>query len=391
MGKMKKFIVLLLALCCLFSLAACRKKTVETNSIRGKTVGINTLVVGAYALDILTTGGTLVLKANGNAVVNYNDEGSVEKVITNLENMISAGSDGIMWFGLIEPNFAVGPRRCENAGIPFALFDKVPLDETNIANMRNLKMFAGAVTNDDYQGGINMGNQALKDDRRIAVILGAEIGDPTHDMRIKGFTDAFEAGGGKVVEVSHVSANAGQHQNMADNMLGAHPDADCFFGSGGDHALGGVNAVVALGKTDEINVYGVDISPDLLPYLKDGRLDAASGAHWVSSAFAACLLQNALDGHPTLDTDGKGAIIRTIPLIVIPKEYADLYQKFFIDEYPYELSEFDHLLWRNNPNVTVQDFKDMIAEYNVENRFIAKYKASKVTANELAAVGIKVN
>ena len=106
--------------------------------------------------------------------------------------------------------------------------------------------------------------------------------------------------------------------------------------------------------------------------------------------FTAALLENYLDGHPMINEDGVVDIIRTVPLIVIPAEMADLYERFWIEEFPYEEDEIKSLLYRFNPDVTLQDFYDMIEGYSIESRLIAKYNAGKVTAEELAAVGIDV-
>ena len=95
----------------------------------GRTVGINSWVAGAYALDILANNAQYAVEANGDETLVFNDEGNVEKLTSNVENMISANVDGALWMGMFENMFAVGPSLLENAGIPFALYDKVPSDQ----------------------------------------------------------------------------------------------------------------------------------------------------------------------------------------------------------------------------------------------------------------------
>lgn len=52
--------------------------------------------------------------------------------------------------------------------------------------------------------------------------------------------------------------------------------------------------------------------------------------------------------------------------------------------------EIQNLLYKYNPDVTLEDVTEMIDNYSLEDRLIAKYNAGKVTAEELEAVGIEV-
>lgn len=353
-----------------------------------RVIATNNFFKGAYPLDIVVTSIKTVTDICGDTILESNDEGNIEKIVADIENFVAAGADGILWLGFAETNFQVGPQKANAAGVPIAFVDKYPLDKDLLEQCRSLEYFAGGIGNSDYTGGANMAEYALSLGCKKALIEGAEVGDTAHDPRIAGFTDVFTAGGGEVLAVAHVDA-AADKTTVADNLISAYPDADCFFGSGGDQALAGMSVSATLGR-DDIKVLGVDISPDLLPYLKDGSLAAGCGAHWVNGMFTAILLENYLDGCPMIDDDGKVAMLATTPLIVIPAPMADLYNRFWIEEFPYEESEIKQMLYRYNPDVTIQDIKDMLAKYSVEERLIAKYEAGKVTAEELAAVGINV-
>lgn len=109
----------------------------------GRKIGINSWVAGNYALDILANNAQYAVEANGDETLVFNDEGNVEKLTSNVENMISANVNGVLWMGMFENMFAVGPSLLENAGIPFALYDKVPSDESMIEVIKGMKCFAG--------------------------------------------------------------------------------------------------------------------------------------------------------------------------------------------------------------------------------------------------------
>lgn len=61
-----------------------------------------------------------------------------------------------------------------------------------------------------------------------------------------------------------------------------------------------------------------------------------SGANWVTALYSAVLLENAMDGHKLTDADGKAPFINNVKMVTVPADCSDLYQKFFIDENPYE-------------------------------------------------------
>ena len=357
----------------------------------GRQIGINSWVAGVYALDILANNAKFAVEINGDETQVFNDEGNVEKLTSNVENMISANVDGALWMGMFENMFTVGPSLLENAGIPFALYDKVPTDESVREMIQQMSNFAGAVTSDNRMAGEETAKVALEKGCKKALIAGAEVGDPNTDARVEGFTEAFEAGGGTILSVTRVATGeANGEQQACDNMLAAFPEADCFYCTGEDYTLQAINVVAKTPSDHTIQVFGTDLNPTLLENLKDQSLSACAGAHWVNALFTAVLLENAMDGHKLVDENGNAPFIENVKLLSVPAEYADLYQRFFIDENPYEEEEIKNLLYKYNPDVTLEDVTKMIDSYSLEDRLIAKYNAGKVTAEELAEVGINV-
>ena len=162
-----------------------------------------------------------------------------------------------------------------------------------------------------------------------------------------------------------------------------------MYGAGQDYTLAALN--VASKQSEEIKVYGTDLSPTLLEYLENGSLAACCGANWTNALYTAIMLENAMDGHKFTEEDGLPAIIEDAGFISVPASCADLYNKFFIEENPYEDSEIEAMLYRNNPDVTLDDLKDMIHSYSLEERMAAKLKAGKVTEEELTAAGLDIS
>lgn len=73
-------------------------------SITELKLGLNNYYKGIYSVDILENGFVETCKALGIQTMVVNDEGKVEKTVQNIDNMISAGVDGIVFFAY--------PRHC---------------------------------------------------------------------------------------------------------------------------------------------------------------------------------------------------------------------------------------------------------------------------------------
>ena len=58
-----------------------------------------------------------------------NDEGTIEKSISNVENMIASGVDGIVYFGLSD-HIAIVAKMCADARVPLVLYDHLPTPDT---------------------------------------------------------------------------------------------------------------------------------------------------------------------------------------------------------------------------------------------------------------------
>ena len=364
--------------------------TVSCFAADGNTVGINNWFSGAYALDILCNNAKQVIDTAGDNLQIFNDEGNAETVITDLENMLSSGVNGIMWMGMFENNFAVGPAKMNDAKTYFSFYDKIPTDDDTKKQIKQMEYFAGGTSNDNYEAGQMMAEQALNDGCKSALLAGAEIGDPNTAARIAGFQESFEKGGGKILSVSRVTTGeANGPQQACDNMYAAYPEADCFYCSGESFTLAALT--VKSKSASDVKVYGTDLNPTLLEYLKDGSLSACCGASWVTAVYSAIMLENAMEGHRLVDEDGLPAILDNVHMISVTSSQADLYEKLWINELPYEESEISNLLYANNPNVTLQDLVDMANNYSFEERVQAKFKAGKVSEDELTAAGITLD
>jgi ABC-type sugar transport system, periplasmic component len=226
----------------------------------------------------------------------------------------------------------------------------------------------------------------LKDGCKEAIVFANQIGSPIA-VRADTFKKTFEAGGGKVDEISHVGTTANAHIEATKNLLAAHPGVDCIYGVSVDYALGAYQVTSQMANGKNIKLYSNDITPDSLQYLKDGKIQGLNGAHWTCMYFSTALLINAIDGHRTLDASGKPIWATVTPIVITPKT-VDLYQKCFIDQLPFNYNDIKNLLYRNNTNVTAQDFTDAINNYSFESVVKNKLAQGVVTQADVTAAGI---
>ncbi|NTU80578.1 MAG: sugar ABC transporter substrate-binding protein [Chloroflexales bacterium] len=193
-----------------------------------------------------------------------NEETDIEGQIRILEAQISAGVDAIA----VAPSQAdqVQPtlEKAVAAGIPVVLID------TNIEGFTNKAAFVGT---DNKLGGQMAGEyiaQALTSGDKVAIIRGA-AGDPVHNLREQGATEAMEAAGLEVVDVQPANSQRAEGQSVAENLLTANPDLKAIYATNDEMALGALQAAQAAGRSDLI-IIGFDASPDALTSIADGGM-----------------------------------------------------------------------------------------------------------------------
>ncbi|MDR2659823.1 MAG: substrate-binding domain-containing protein [Spirochaetaceae bacterium] len=370
---MKK--ILLVVCMAALALSACQGKK-DSDKL---TIGFNNYSKGIYSLDILEKGFLATCEALGVESMVVNDEGKVENSSVNVDNMISAGVDGIVFFGIYDTMFPVIAQKCNEAGVPFVFFDHMPADDVLTDLAENFEEYKGIAATVDNDTGKNLGSYAAGKGLKKALIITAPRSDTSHVARTAGFTDAFQAGGGQVLMVSYGEVDLPSVMTRANDALTAHPDVDCIYVTNGD---AGAALVETLDKHPEVNaeLYVTDLDPGVLSGLASGKVAAANGAHWVNVDFATALLVNALRGNEIFDGDRPPRLV--VPVMVLPANMVDMYQRFWIDQQPFSADEMRSWV---GPDVTVDVFKNELANYNITSRLEAKVRAGLLTQADLDA------
>lgn len=336
------------------------KPSGSANTTSTYTVGYNNWGQGVFALDLIENEGRYVNETLGNKFMAANDEFKADKLQTDIQNMISSGVNGIMFFGVVPTLIPIVAEQCEKAKVPFVIFDQIPRDETVKANLLKNKYYVGSVGTDNIKIGENMAGYAK--DYKTALIIGGAVGDPVHDARVNGFKQAFEANGGKVLGIARCT-DPSEAATKGDDLIAANPNAECIYALTGDFATG---ALTALGNHKaKMKVFASDIEAETLKNIANGVVEKGDGGSTICTSLAAILLQNFMDGHPILTPDGKAPFFDTIVSFPVEAKDAAEYQKLYLDGHPLTEEMIKNLTYRYNKNVSYDTFKEFIQSYSL--------------------------
>lgn len=361
-----------------------------TGSTEGKyKIGYNFYGSNSYALLSLANNSKVVIDAFGNEGIGISDEYQVEKIVQDVENMISAGVDGLIIWLPAESLYLTVADMCKEAKVPFVLNDKIPSDPSIVAELKANPYFAGAVSPANAVYGEAIAKYALNQGLKTCIISSSGVGDPSDTPRLEAFKEIFTASGGQILSELHSSA-ADEAQSQIEDALIANPDPDFIYGVGSDFGIAAVSALENAGNTRAI-VLTSGLDKAALELLGNSSLKMVNGDFWIAGMLSAVVLQNYLDGTPLKDHDGNPVWIDSILPFEVPAEKYDLYKRFFLDEYCYSADEIRQMSGKYNPDFNYDAFLKVIEDYSLDNRLIAKYKEGKVTKDELTAVGINVD
>jgi ribose transport system substrate-binding protein len=341
-------------------------------------IGFNNYLQGHYSLDILENSFKAMCTALDVEPYILNDEGKSENSAINVDNMINAGVDGVVFFGIVDTLFPVVAKKCTDAKIPFVFYDHMPTDEV-LAQVVNSPYYKGIAATVDYGTGANFGTHALELGLKKAVVITGERGDTTHTARTTGFSETFTKGGGTVLAQAYGPVDLQSALTRSNDTLTACPDADCIYATNGDV---GTSVLEAVARHPGMNakVFVTDLDPSVLDGLKNGKVAAGNGAHWVNVDFATALLVNALRGNEIKENGRAPRLV--VPVMTLPSNLIGLYDRYWLQQQPFSPDEMRSMV---GSNVTVDTLKNTLANYNINTRLDAKVKQGVLTQAELDA------
>ena len=328
----------------------------------GYTIAANIWGTGAYPLDIIVHADEKAAAVAGAKVDVADNQFTADKIVTDLQSQLASKPDAVLMFSVVDAVFGSVQELCDAQKVPYALDTNFPSDQEVWDSIKADPLFIGGIAASPYEMGKTLADQAIEAGDKTAVVLGAAIGDYSHDQRIAGFTEEFESKGGKVLQTMHCS-DPSESTTKANDLVMANPDVDAVYCSGGDY-LSAVAAIKAGDSSYKFDLYGTDVAPDLIDYIEQGVIQAMNGGNHVNGAISLCLLVNYLDGHQILDADGKPPVLDYLSTYLITPDNAAHFKALYADESCFISDEqFQSLLYKNNPDVTIDTYDEFLKTY----------------------------
>lgn len=353
----------------------------------GYKIGINCYGSSSYALLTLANNAKTVFESYGDDVTVSDDNFQVDKIVQDIENMISSGVQGLAVWLPADSLYETVAQKCEEAKVPFVLIDKIPTDETIAAKIKSNPYFAGAVSPANAVYGEQMADYAIKQGYKTCIVSSSAVGDPSDTPRLDAFKEKFTAQGGTIAAELHSDSNDKIQSDIEDALI-ANPDVEFIYGIGSDFGIGAVGALENQGKTD-VKVLTSGLDSKAVEYLADSKITVLSGDDWVSGTLSAVILQNYLDGNALKDSDGNVPYVEDIQPFTLTTEQSSLFNKVFIDNYFYTDDEISSMRTKNNSSFDYDAFIKVKDDFSFENRAKALSEAGIVSADDLTAAGIK--
>ena len=317
---------------------------------------------GVAALDDLAAEQQYVFEQIGSDFTIYNDNFTADTQTSNVQTIAASGFDGLALFGSHAELYPAISEICEEAKLPFVFYDQIPTTQEQIDELNKNPYYFGSVGVDNYKLGVNIANEMVKNGVKEAIILGGRLGDVVHDARVNGFTDTFEAAGGKVVGVARCS-NPSEATTKEDDLISANANAEATYCLTGDYA---VSAIAALDNYPDrkMAIYSSDTTMESIPFIKDGTIVMGDGGGKIATILGSTLIYNAVNGNPIMGPDGNVALLNNCVALPITAENADDYAELFLKGHPMDINKLYELV---GPDASYDKYQEFIANFSLEN------------------------
>lgn len=303
----------------------------------------------------------------GNKTTVVSDEFKADQQMTNIQNAISSGTQGIMFSPVFTEQVKKIGDMCKDAKIPFVMYDNDP-GQAAIDQVKDNPYYVGTVTTSGEDAGAQIAKQALADGCKKAVLIGGAVGQSFFDQRVKGFTDAFTAGGGTVLGVARCT-DPSEAPVKGEDLLSANRDADCVYGMASDFIDGGTYTALANLGLQNVKVYCGAAFSTAAQAILDGKYTSGNDGNNLPAQVAYILLMNYLDGKIIKDDSGNAPYLKIMPFAVTKANAADYIALFHSDTViPLGEKNVKDLSFRFNSSVTYKNIYDLVTTgLSVEN------------------------
>jgi len=288
--------------------------------------------------------------------------------ITDAQNLIAAGVEGIMCVPLGEIATQKIMQLCEAKGVYFSICFRNIVDDEIRNEVQASSYWVGNSTEDNYNVGADI-MQILHDQGATKVGLLLGVGEQSYEVeRNQAFYDKAEELGMEVLAEATPLIGTNDAQSATENFLTSYPEMDGIAVTCGATGQGEiiVAAVERLNKAGQVKVGMCDTFTNMQDAYEKGSVSATAGGFSLDGFFNFMWLYNSVDGYPLSDKTDLDLIQNVI--YVTSAEECEAYNKY-IDTPDFDIytdEEILSLVKRLNPDMNHAAMQEIMQEYNLD-------------------------
>ncbi len=291
-----------------------------------------------------------------------------ESQLTSVENLISAGCEGIMFMPIEDASAQKVGQACEESGVYFAICFRDILDADIKSYVESCEYYVGSCWEDDKGAAEELVAVLAEDGRSV---FGLEKLNPSIALAVRntGFENGAEAVGAEIVAEYEVpnDGNSQTHINGITNFLNLYPDMDGILmttsSQGAAESI--VNTVKQNTAVGDVKLVMFDLYDGIAEDFEEGWVAAASAGNSPDALFVFLMLFNSVDGTP-LSEDFINLSQKQV--IITSAEECEDYEKY-IDNPDYQIYSDEiikSLVGKYNPDVTLEDYTELMDAFSLE-------------------------
>lgn len=291
-----------------------------------------------------------------------------ESQLTSVENLISAGCEGIMFMPIEDASAQKVGQACEESGVYFAICFRDILDSGIKEYVESCKYYVGSCWEDDKGAASDLVAVMNADGRSV---FGLEKMNPSIALAVRndGFAEGAEKVGASIVAEYEVpgDGNSQTHINGVTNFLNLYPDMDGILmttsSQGAAESI--VNTVKQNTSAGDVTLAMFDLYDGIADDFEEGWVTAAAAGNSPDALFVFLALFNSVDGTPLSDSFIN--LSQKEVIVTSAEECAD-YEKY-IDNPEYQIYSDDvikNLTGKYNPDVTLDDYTELMEAFSLD-------------------------
>lgn len=284
------------------------------------TIALVTINQQALFFNQINDGATEAAKAAGVDLVIFNANNEPAAQNDAMENYIAQKVDGIIIVAIDVNGIKPAVTAAKEAGIPVVAIDAQIPDGDNVAFIGVDNTKAGELIGTYYADYVKntLGGEAT------VGIVGA-LNSFIQNQRLDGFKSAVEASDAKVTFLDTVDGQNVQDIALtaSENLITANPTMTTIYATGEPALIGAISAVTSQGATDNVHVFGWDLTAQAIKGIDEGWIQAVVQQDPYGEGKAAVEAIVKLNAGETVDSTVY------IPVTIVTKENVDQFRAMF--------------------------------------------------------------